>query len=436
MGAIEKRGKNTWRISTWIKTEHGQQQVKLTLHMDPSLPEAIQRQDAQRELAQLELRLSSPARVLTLQEWSEEWLTKHQPDSTPVTISNYRQLLNSRILPQLGDVPLQDLSPARLTDWLISVRNSPRKTTRLPDDQLKHPRRKSEKLIPPSKQAQPLSTKTVVHYYTCMSTMLQTAVRMGYLEYNPMDRVQRPKQHKKKPEPFSEKKAVQLLRDIMAVDEEERCYRTAVLLALFCSPRLGEVGALCYSDVDFINGTIDISRALKYTPETGSFIDAPKSDAGNRLVKLPPSMIAYLDHEREKDLWEALELETSDPIRGRPEKWQGNWIVHGPYGRQLNKDTPSKWFRRFARENGYGHITFHDLRHAHASILVAHGIDIAAIAARMGHSDASVTLANYTHPMEDHDAAAATALEALFAQLTPPPPAADPDPDDDASAAE
>ena len=52
----------------------------------------------------------------------------------------------------------------------------------------------------------------------------------------------------------------------------------------------------------------------------------------------------------------------------------------------------------------------------------------------MGHSDATVTLANYTHPMEDHDAAAAAALEALFAQLLPPPAAADPDPGADVPA--
>ena len=112
---------------------------------------------------------------------------------------------------------------------------------------------------------------------------------------------------------------------------------------------------------------------------------------------------------------------------GKPSKWKpGGWIVHGPYGRQRNKDTPSKWFRRFVREHKYGKMTFHDLRHAHASILAAHNIDIAAIAARMGHSDPSVTLANYIAPLTARDAAAATALDELLSPLLVPQ---DPDPD-------
>ena len=41
---------------------------------------------------------------------------------------------------------------------------------------------------------------------------------------------------------------------------------------------LGEVGALRLSDVDWKRGTIDISHALKYTPQTGSFEGPPKSE--------------------------------------------------------------------------------------------------------------------------------------------------------------
>lgn len=429
MGAIEKRGKNTWRISSWTKTDHGPQQVRMTLHMDPSLPEDVQRQDARRELAKLELRLSAPARSFTLREWSKEWLTKHQPDNSAVTISNYRQLLNSRILPLLGDVPLQDLTPARLTDWMLTVRSSPRKTTRLPDEQLSRPRRKSEKLLPPSKLSQPLSAKTLLNYYGCMSSMLQVAVRMGYLEYNPMDRVQRPKQKKKKQIPVNEQKAVQLLRDIMNVDETQRCYRTAVLLALTCSLRLGEVGGLMWSDFDYYAQTLNVSRALKYTPERGSFIDAPKSAAAERVIALPPSLVEYLDGEHRADSFAQIEYYTSDIPEDQLKDFTVSWIVHGPLGRQLNKDTPSKWFTRFVRDHGYGKFTFHDLRHAHASILVAHNIDIATVAARMGHSDSNVTLATYTHPVAQRDQAAAQVLEDLLVPLLPPPeePAADPE---------
>ncbi len=70
-----------------------------------------------------------------------------------------------------------------------------------------------------------------------------------------------------------------------------------------------------------------------------------------------------------------------------PGGWQGEGlIVHGWVGRQLNKDTPSKWFRRFADAHGFEGIRFHDLRHTHATILLANNIDDVAVSSRMGHS--------------------------------------------------
>lgn len=60
----------------------------------------------------------------------------------------------------------------------------------------------------------------------------------------------------------------------------------------------GEVGALRLSDVDWKRGTIDISHALKYTPQTGSFEGPPKSEAGERIIALPVGMMAVLDQTR------------------------------------------------------------------------------------------------------------------------------------------
>ena len=143
MGTVEKRGKNSWRIGVQIKVAGEWQWVRVPLRMDPALSEAVQRRDAERELAILEARLKGELIATpTLSEWSETWLTKHlDQDASPVTVANYRYLLSSRILPQLGDQLLPDLTPATLTDWLYNLRKDQRKTTRLPDDKLKRPRR-------------------------------------------------------------------------------------------------------------------------------------------------------------------------------------------------------------------------------------------------------------------------------------------------------
>ena len=432
MGFVEKRGKNSWRICTQVKVGGEWQWVRPTIHMDPDLPEDTQRREALRELANLESRLAGELpEVPTLRAWSETWLEKHlDDDASPVTVANYRYLLGSRILPILGDKPITDLTPALLTDWLHQVRHSPRKSTRLPEDQLSRPRRQGEKLISAAKAAKPLSVKTTLLYYGCMKTMLAAAVRIGLLEYNPMDRVKRPKQRKRKPTTLPERDVVALLS--LIIDEAPQSLRLAVLLAMLCGLRLGEVGALRYMDVDWDAGTINISQALKYAPGTGSFLEVPKTDAGERVITLPPTMIRILRDAMYLDL---IDEQDSDG------KWKpGRWIVHSRYGARVNKDTPSKWFRAFADANGYEGITFHDLRHIHASILLAKHVDLASVSARMGHSDPEVTLRVYADALPPNDQAAATTMDALlttavpnFVPLTDPAPApADPGPADPA----
>lgn len=426
MGTVEKRGKNSWRIGTQIKAGGRWQWVRVTLRMDPALSEAVQRRDAERELEILEARLKGELiPTPTLREWSETWLTKHlDQDASPVTVANYRYLLNSRILPQLGDVLLPDLTPARLTDWLYNLRKDSRKSTRLPDDKLKHPRRKGEKLITDVQQAKPLSVKTALNYYGCVKTMLAAAVRVGLLEYNPMDRVQRPKRHKRKKATLPEAEVIALLQ--LIIDEARTPLKLAVLLAMLCSLRLGEVGALKYSDIDWDAGTITVDRALKYTPDTGAFVAETKTDAGDRVVTLPPSMIRILRDA----MWDDAVEELDDPDR-----WKGaGWIVHSRHGARVNKDTPSKWFRAFADAHGYQGLTFHGLRHVHATILLQHKIDLQSVSSRMGHSDPSVTLRAYADAMPARDQDAAAAMDRLLlatGSVVPAEPAAAPSPDPD-----
>ena len=418
MGTVEKRGKNSWRIATQIKVRGEWQWVRMTLRMDPALSEDVQHRDAQRELRKLEARLAGELEdTPTLREWSETWLSHHLgDDASPVTVSNYRYLLSSRILPKLGDKFLPDLTPAILTDWLHNLRKDKRKTTRLPDEKLKRPRREGEQLITDARAAQPLSVKTALNYYGCMKTMLAAAVRTGLLEYNPMDRVPRPKKRKKKKATLPEAEVVALLQ--LIITEAETPLKLAVLLAMLCSLRLGEVGALKYYSVDWDAGTITVDRSLKYTPATGAFIAETKTDAGDRVITLPPSMIRIL----REAMWQDVMEEEEDL-----EAWKGaGWIVHSRHGARVNKDTPSKWFRKFADAHGYQGLTFHGLRHVHASVLLQHHVDLQSVSSRMGHSDPSVTLRAYADAMPARDQEAAATMDQLLITAAP---SADPDPD-------
>lgn len=422
MGTVKKRGKNSWRIAFQVKINGRWEWVRTTLRMDPSLPESVQKRDAERELRIMEKRMAGELdETPTLRQWSEEWLEKHlSQDASPVTVYNYKFLLSSRILPALGDKFLPDLTPAVLTDWLHNLRKDPRKTTRLPDDKLKRARSKDQKLITEAQAAKPLSAKTALNYYGCMKTMLAAAVRVGLLEYNPMERVQRPRMRKHKKTQMPEAEVIRLLE--LIVTEAQTPLKLAVLLALLCSLRLGEVGALRYPSIDWDAGTITVDRALKYTPDDGAFIAEPKTESGDRVITLPPSMLRILHDAMWEDVYESQDY---------PDKWQGDgWIVHSRHGARVNKDTPSKWFRAFADAHGYPDLTFHGLRHVHATLLLQHHADIQSVSARMGHSDPSVTLRAYADAMPARDREAALLLDRLLlsAGVSPAP---SPDPSQD-----
>lgn len=417
MGTIEKRGKGSWRIGVQVKTLDGWQWVRETIHVDPLLSEAKQRKEAEKAMLLLKVEIEDGKKVPskgaeTVRSWSETWMEKEiKPNASPVTYSDYRYLLDSRILPLLGDVPLASLTPIMLTEWLAQVRDSPRKTVRKKDDDLAHKRPPSQTLITAQKQARPLSNSTVAHYHSCMDAMLSAAVRLEILPNNPMDKVRKPPIKKKRVKFLTEEQALDLLRSLK--DEPNMCYRAALLLALLCGLRLGEVGELKLSDIDWKKGTIDISRALKYTAQHGGFVDDPKTEAGQRIISLPAGMMVVLEETR-KYQEECRQLV--------PHLWRGQgWIVHGWDGRQLHHDTPSKWFRRFADAHGYQGVTFHNLRHTHATLLLANNIDVVTVAYRMGHSDPSVTLRVYAHALGSRDQAAAHAFDQLFGDIDLPP---------------
>ena len=362
MGTIEKRGPFSFRIGVQVRLPDGSWEwIRDTIHVSPDLSARAARKQAEMALARLEAdvyegKRKPDAKATTLRAFSAIWIENHvRPNCSPVTLKNYQHFLASRILPALGDVPLRKLTPLMITEWLTQLRSDARRTTLLPDDQLVRPRRADEtaNLISDEKRARPLSGRTVQHYYDTLSTMLDYAVQWDFLAKNPMEKVTRPRAKKARVHYLTEEQAVQLLRCLH--DEPNMCYRSAILLALLCGLRLGEVCELKLSDVDWENGTIDISRALKYTPEMGNFVDDPKTDASSRLIALPPGMMTVL-HETRAYQAEARAM--------APSVWRGEgWIIHRWDGGQVNHDTPSKWFRKFADAHGFEGVRFHDLRH-------------------------------------------------------------------------
>lgn len=66
------------------------------------------------------------------------------------------------------------------------------------------------------------------------------------------------------------------------------------------------------------------------------------------------------------------------------------------------------------KEAGLSGLTFHDLRHYYASLLIRHGASVKAVQARLGHKNASETLDTYSHLWPDEDDQTRAAIDLVL----------------------
>lgn len=405
MGNVEKRGKNSWRVGEQVNGEW----IRRTVKFSEEWTEARQRKAAEVELAKLivdiDAGIAVPSKKMTVRKFSEMYMNEYiTPDTSENHRSTSQHYLDKHILPKLGDIRLDHLTSMEITKFLNELKVTPRSTSRKEKRKTQPSPAELKRYAVPSGEIKVLSVNTVYHYYQFLKAMLTKAMKWGMLANNPIEKVDPPKKKKPKPGYLTEDQAIDFLRKISQEDRRE--VRAAFLLALLCGLRLGEVGALRLTDIDWEKRTIDIARASKYTPKRGSFEGAPKSEAGARLITLPDGIMPVL--EEIKDYQETTAAQIGD-------RWHGYGVIVSDWdGSPFHHDTPSKWFRDFADANGFDGVTFQQLRHTHATLLLANNIDVVSVANRLGHGDAKVTLQVYAHALRKRDEDAANAMQRII----------------------
>ncbi|MEA4928558.1 MAG: tyrosine-type recombinase/integrase [Candidatus Limiplasma sp.] len=428
MGYYEKRGKNSWRIRERVRLNGRTRYVEDSLRFPASVPEADQLSQVEDALAELEADVRNgaielPLEDLSLAQFARRYLDDYAiPSTSESNVRTLTNMLDKRILPALGSTPLRRLNGHQLQQFINSLSTAPKASSAIPPDQRAGHTRNPERLAAQmqaynaalaSAAARPdtLSARSVHQYAAYLTAMLSRAVKWGYLKSNPMDAVTPPKVRKRAAHFLDDDQAVDLLRKL--AQEENLPFRAAVLLALLCGLRLGEVGALTFDDVDFKAGTIDISRALKYSPGAGSFVGYTKSDASERTVDLPDGMLVILEQARAYQ-------EYSASVLG--DRWRGvGRIVCNWDGSPQHHDTPSKQWRKFADKHGFVGVRFHDLRHSHATILLSNNVDVVSVASRLGHDNADITLKVYAHAVRKRDRTSADIMDAIITRANQKP---------------
>jgi integrase len=175
-------------------------------------------------------------------------------------------------------------------------------------------------------------------------------------------------------------------------------------LAAMTGLRRAELCGLYWSDVDLDAARLTIRRSL--TAVRGQLVEGePKTARGRRSVDLDEATAAVLRAHRTAQLERRLLVGAA--YRDR------NYVFVAPDGAPWSPDTIGHAFERLVARSELPRIRFHDLRHTHASHLLAAGVNVKVVSDRLGHASVSFTLDVYGHVMPGQQASAAAAAAAL-----------------------
>jgi integrase len=312
----------------------------------------------------------------TLAQFFERWLAHMKSQITPKSHARYSELARKNIVPLIGSVALTRLRPA-----LISAAY-----TKALTEGRRH-------------RTGGLSPQTVTHMHRVLKQALGQAVKWELLNRNPADVVDPPKTNRGQMQTYNLDQTAQLI-------EAMRPTRMLIptLLAVLCGMRRGEIAALRWRSVDLAAGRLGVVESAE---QVGSMVryKTPKNGRG-RTLALSANLVEELRQHRLRQAEELLKVgaRLSDET----------FVVAQADGTPLQPDTITQdWFRKL-EGTSLPRIRFHDLRHAHATHMLANGIHPKVASERLGHSKIGITLDLYSHVMPGMQEDAAERVDAAL----------------------
>lgn len=303
---------------------------------------------------------------LTLNDLITEYLTAQKSNLRASTYDKYSRNLQLYIAPYLGSIKINKLTVPVLQDWKTSLGE------------------------------QELSTVTKTNAYRNLSAVLNFGVKMGYLPKNPLSIVGgfRDPNFSTEAERLRFYTAEQFLQFIRAAQSDAEAtndWRFYVFfnIAFYTGMRKGEIHALKWSDIE--GDILHVRRSITQKLKGRDVETPPKNKSSYRDLQMPTPLISVLNEHRAR--CQNLSSFSTD------------WRICGGEI-PLRDNTISNKNIKYANAAGLPHISIHEYRHTHASLLINEGISIQEIARRLGHSDVQVTWKTYAHlyPREEERA--------------------------------
>ncbi len=247
---------------------------------------------------------------------------------------------------------------------------------------------------------------TIRRCHAFLRRLLRDAVRWRYVGSNVADAdlVDRPKIAKPKKRSFTQDEARRFVAALRA-DPLEPLY----LLAIANAMRQGEILALHWSDIDWDAGEITVRRSLTRIAGKGLTEKATKNETSERVLPLTETVLEALRRHQARQIARRLSAHPN---------WQDNDLIFcDEHGRPLRRWSVYKncYLPLLARA-GVPKITFHELRHSAATLLLRLGEQPHVVQEILGHSDVSTTLGIYGHVSHEDKRHALENLEAVLSR--------------------
>jgi integrase len=300
----------------------------------------------------------------TVEDYIKNWLDKWAIHTAQAgTIERYEGAV-SQIIAALGKIPIQKVTAEDINSVIVKLR----------------------------KEYKPATVKLI---YRVAKRIWTHAYKHGHIKRDIFALLDAPSVPRQEVEVLKDEEAARMLDALRGT----HLYPLAVL-GLTTGMRRGEMLALRWSAVDLDRGEALVRASLEQTRAGLRFKETKTARA--RTIALPPTTIAVLREHRRGQL----ELRMKLGLGKQPD----DALVFSDHeGNPLPPNRTSMQFIEMMRRIDLPRIGLHDLRHYHASTLIAAGEDIITVSRRLGHANASITLNVYGHVMKTQDRASAIA---------------------------
>ncbi len=255
-----------------------------------------------------------------------------------------------------------------------------------------------------------LSMLTVHKHHRVLYEALKYGVKHGILVRNVAEAVDPPRGRSKKLAVVGPND-VQLILDA----SKETLYQALFFTIAYTGLRRGEALGLRWCDINLERSVLSVVQTLQQLRSGEYIFKEPKSKRSKCEIALSPSLAIVL--------WEhQLKQEHARKTLGKPLVPMDLVFSH-PDGKPFRPNSVTRAFQTIAQSIGLKGIRLHDLRHAHATILLQQGVHPKIVQERLGHSSISTTLDIYSHVLPGLQEAAARKFEEGLQSGSPKAPA-------------